>query len=236
MTSIRSRLAQIKQTGYLTQRVSDYRSERDGLVRRLLEAGNRLYCRAYHHLELLGENPVPPRGPGIVVCNHVSGLDPLLIQSVTRRVIVWMMAREFYEISLLRPIFQLIEAIPVDRGGRDLAATRAAMRALRNGRIVGIFPEGRIARTRRLQPLQTGAALLAMRAGVRVYPAWVDGTHRGPSMFESFAFPHEARLAFADPIDLPAKDPDRDDLHQATQRIQQSIEALQNRFAATNHG
>jgi 1-acyl-sn-glycerol-3-phosphate acyltransferase len=208
--------------------VSVYQLERDGIARRALEAGNRLFCRVYHRLELLSDNPLPKAGPGILVSNHVSGLDPLLIQSVARRVIIWMMAREFHEIPLLHPIFKTVQAIPVERSGRDTAATRAAFRALRDGRLLGIFPEGRIATSRRLLPFQTGAALLAMRAGVKLYPVWLDGTHRGPDMLRSFAFPHEARLAFGPPITPPAKDPNRDDLEATTDRLRSAIEALGN--------
>ena len=58
--------------------------------------------------------------PTILICNHTSALDPMLIQSVCRRVIVWMMAKEYYEIRLMMPIFRALEVIPVDRGARGL--------------------------------------------------------------------------------------------------------------------
>ena len=65
---------------------------------RALRAWNYLFCRTYHRLTVLAPPQLPPRGPTIVVCNHVGSLDPLLIQSAcARRVIVWMMAKEYYE-------------------------------------------------------------------------------------------------------------------------------------------
>src|SRR5439155_2144897 len=62
-------------------------------VTRVLHAFNRFFARVYHHIDVLGGGPrLPRKGAAILVCNHVSGLDPLLIQSVCPRVVVWMMA------------------------------------------------------------------------------------------------------------------------------------------------
>ena len=112
---------------------------------RALKAVNAFYCRAFHRLELLSPLPrLPETGPAILVCNHTSGIDPFLIQAVCTRVITWMMAKEFYDMPGVKWAFRLIGAIPVARSGRDATATRAAIRALHDGQILGIFPEGRI--------------------------------------------------------------------------------------------
>ena len=133
-------------------------------------------------------------------------------------------------------IFRRIEAIPVGREGRDMTATRGALRALKNGCIVGIFPEGRIERSRELMPFQTGAALMAIRTGVPVYPACLDGTQRNRSMSEAFAFGQSARLAFASPIRFDRGDPDREDLTAATLRIQAAVGRMMARFSENPPG
>src|SRR4051794_35368912 len=116
-------------------------------AQRVLHAINRLYARVYHRVDVLSPQRLPARGPAILVCNHTSGIDPELIQSCCPRVITWMMAREYYEIPMLRHVLDLIGVIPVSRGARDSAATRAAMRALSDGKILGLFPEGKIETT-----------------------------------------------------------------------------------------
>ncbi len=180
-----------------------YTSDRpeDRLSIRLLQAFDVCFARIYHRVNVVSPQRLPKHGPAILVCNHVSGLDPMLIQSVCPRLIVWMMAREYYEIGVLRWVFKTVEAIPVDRSGRDLAATRAAMRALQAGRILGVFPEGRIETSRELLPFQTGVALMAQKAGVPVYPAYLDGTQRGKDMLHAFLYPNCASLAFGPPIE-----------------------------------
>ena len=86
---------------------------------RLAHGVNRMFSRIYHRVTVESPLALPKRGAAILVCNHISGLDPLLLQSVTPRVIVWMMAREYYEIRAMKPFFRAIRAIPVDRSGRD---------------------------------------------------------------------------------------------------------------------
>jgi 1-acyl-sn-glycerol-3-phosphate acyltransferase len=174
----------------------------DQLKLRILRAVNVCFSRIYHHVEVLSAQPLPRRGHAILVCNHTSGLDPALIQSVCPRLIVWMMAKEYYEVKLLAPLFRMVEAIPVDRGRPDMAATRAALRALSMGRVLGVFPEGRIETSRELLPFHTGVAVLALRSGAPVYPAYLDGTQRGKEMVPAVAIPNRATLRFGAEIPL----------------------------------
>src|SRR5271154_5039084 len=72
---------------------------------------NRFLCRSYHNLRVLRPCPIPAQGPAILICNHISALDPCLLQSTCRRVIVWMVAAEFYELPGLNWFFRRIQAI-----------------------------------------------------------------------------------------------------------------------------
>ena len=168
---------------------------------RLFHAVNVVYCRGFHDLRVLSPPRLPVAGPAILICNHTSGLDPVLIQSVIRRPIVWMMAREFYEQPALKPLMKLIDAIPVERGSRETGPTRAAMRALKSGRVLGVFPEGRIEPTRALMPFEPGVALMASRTGASVHPAYLDGTMRRTDLLAAYLAPQEATLTFGEPLE-----------------------------------
>jgi 1-acyl-sn-glycerol-3-phosphate acyltransferase len=189
-------------------------------------AVNRLFSRAYHRVDIQTPPTLPRTGPAILVCNHISALDPLLLQGTASRVLIWMMAREYYEIKALRWFFETIEAIPVDRSGRDMAATRAALRALEQGRILGIFPEGRIEKTHELLPFQTGVAMMALRADVPVCPAYLDGTNRGMNMLPAVLTPNEARLRFGPLLHLAAPPGKKPDLDKSTEQIRLAVENL----------
>lgn len=199
---------------------------------RLARAANRLFCRVYHRVRTLEPPGIPREGPAILVCNHVSGLDPMLIQSTCRRLIIWMMAREYYDIRTLTWLYKLVEAIPVERSGRDLAATRSALRALHEGRIVGIFPEGRIETDQDLLPFQTGVALMAIKTGVPVYPAYLDGTQRGKEMIEAVAHPQRAFIHYGPAVEFPRDSTSKEALEDATNRIREAVWALRDAVQA----
>ena len=196
---------------------------------RLLQALDVCIARIYHQTIVRTPQRLPRTGPAILICNHISGLDPLLIQSVCPRLIVWMMAKEYYDIKALTWVFRTIEAIPVDRGGRDMTATRAALRALENGRVLGVFPEGRIERTRDLLPVQTGVALMAIKTGVPVFPAYLDGTQRNRSMLRAFFHRNRATLTFGPEVKLDRSSTSKEGLAAATERMTEAVAALKAR-------
>ncbi|HWE03234.1 MAG TPA: lysophospholipid acyltransferase family protein [Tepidisphaeraceae bacterium] len=193
---------------------------------RALGWANLAFTRLYHQLTIRRPSPLPRVGPAILVCNHVSGLDPLLLQSCCKRLVIWMMAKEYYDIKPMGWIFRTVQAIPVERNGRDMGATRAALRALEKGRILGIFPEGKIETTRDLLPFQTGVALLAMKANVPVFPAYIDGTHRGKEMVEAFSKPNRVVITFGPEVEFDRSATNRQSLDQATEKIQRAVRNL----------
>jgi 1-acyl-sn-glycerol-3-phosphate acyltransferase len=193
----------------------------------VMQAFNRFFTRAYHHIDVIAPCRLPKRGRAIIVCNHTSGLDPNLIQSCCKRLIIWMMAQEYADVPIVGPLTKILGVIPVARNGRDSAPARAALRALENEQILGIFPEGRIEQTRDLLPFQTGVALLAMKTDAPIVPAYLDGTQRGLEMLSAFFRPQRATLAFGEPIRLSRSDGTRPDLDAATETIKSAILSLQ---------
>jgi 1-acyl-sn-glycerol-3-phosphate acyltransferase len=192
----------------------------------MLGWANLAFTRLYHQISIRVPPSLPPSGPAILVSNHVSGLDPLLIQSCCSRLITFMMAREYYDLRGLNWIYRTVEAIPVERSGRDMAATRAAFRSLEQGRVLGLFPEGKIAPTRKLLPFQTGVALIAIRAQVPVFPVYLDGTQRGKEMVRALVTPNRATLTFGPAVEFDRSSMTRAALEQATEKIRAAINVL----------
>jgi 1-acyl-sn-glycerol-3-phosphate acyltransferase len=193
---------------------------------RLLGWTNLAFTRLFHHLSVKRRSMLPRVGAAILVCNHTSGIDPLLLQSCCSRLVIWMMAKEYYDLKRLGWIFRILECIPVERNGRDSGATRAALRALENGQVLGIFPEGKIETTRDLLDFQIGVALLAIKANVPVYPAYLDGTQRGKEMGEAFSRPVRAVVTFGPEVEFDRSGTSRPALEQATEKIRDSIKNL----------
>jgi 1-acyl-sn-glycerol-3-phosphate acyltransferase len=187
---------------------------------------DRFVARLWHHTVVRRRSTLPRQGAAILVCNHTSGLDPFILQSVLGRIVIWMMAREYYDIKAMTWFFRAIDAIPVDRDGRDMASVRSGLRALKEGRVLGIFPEGRIEETNELLPFQTGVAMMAIRTGVPVYPAFLDGTQRNKTMVQAFLRPNRVTVAFGPAVDFDRSDTSREGLEAATQRIKDAVERL----------
>lgn len=203
----------------------------DEIERRLVVRGGHMVARnfstMYHDLKVLTPCPLPAKGGAILVCNHTSSLDPILLQAAVPRVITWMMAKEYSKVFGIQWFLNAIEPILVERSGRDMAATRAALRALRDGKILGLFPEGKITKTAELLPFQTGIALLALKSGAPVYPAYLDGSQRMKGMLEAFARPNHVTLAFGPQVLLDTDDEDgREGLEAATEKIRSAVASL----------
>ena len=132
----------------------------------------------WHRLKTNGWARLPDSGPAILIANHTCGIDHLVLQAGCRRVLGFMIAREYYDWPLIHWFCKRVGCIPVNRDGRDIYATRAALRALKEGRVLPIFPEGQITPSsgRVLGPMRPGAAFLAIRSGVPVIPAYIRGT------------------------------------------------------------
>lgn len=203
---------------------------------------NRLYCGVWHRLDLTETRALPESGPALLVANHTCGIDHMLIQALTRRALGFMIAQEIYEGRFLRPFYDLVRCIPVKRDGRDLAAMRAAIRALGEGRIVPIFPEGRIYPNsgRELGPGKPGAGYIALRTGVPVIPAYLWGTPETREIGESLLTPSASGVLFGPPVDLSdlrlGGEDERAMLAEATRRIMAAIEALKCRVQDGTRG
>ena len=169
------------------------------------------YCALWHRLKTNGWAPLPESGPAILIANHTCGIDHLVLQAGCRRVLGFIIAREYYDWSLIHWFCKRVGCVPVNRDGRDLQAIRAALRALANGHVLTTFPEGRITPSsgREFGPILPGAAFLAVRAGVPVIPAYIRGTPETNQIGESLSTPSQAVVTFGDRIDLTGFEPNQ---------------------------
>ena len=113
--------------------------------------------------KIIGKKNSRINGKAIVICNHMSMWDPLFIAVVFRRQIYWMGKIELFKTRLTRTFFRMVRAFPVRRGEGDLAAIRHAFRILRDGKLFGIFPEGRRVKKGETVKFEPGTAMIALK-------------------------------------------------------------------------
>ena len=184
---------------------------------------NTLFTRVLWRTTVSGPLPIA-RGEGaVIVCNHSSGVDPLVIQLCTNRIVHWMVAREYYYAPIITVVFRTLRSIPVNRGGVDTASTKAAIRLAEQGGLVGLFPEGRVNLTDELLlPGRPGAALIALKARVNVIPCYVTGVPYDGTALGSFFMSGHAHVQVGKPIDLSpyfGREGDRAVLQELTKRF-----------------
>jgi len=121
-------------------------------------------------------------GGFLLAANHISHFDPFLISLAVRRKIDWMAMAEFFRLPIVGLALRAVDTFPAERDRADRKTIRTAIERLKDGRIVGLFPEGGIRDGVRSllegAPLRPGASTLAHMAGVPVLPCVILGTDR----------------------------------------------------------
>ena len=147
------------------------------MVFRISRAIIRLVLRTVFGFRVEGGDHEPRSGPLLIVSNHVSDLDPLVVGSALRRPVHYMAKEELFRPPLLRWWITHCGGISVRRGEPDRRAFRAALDVLERGEVLVMFPEGtRGTSLRDLRPAEPGTALLAFRTGATILPVAVIGT------------------------------------------------------------
>jgi len=132
-----------------------------------------------YRIRTSGEENIPDEGPAVVVCNHLSYVDALVLGGSIRRPVRFVMYYKIFQIPLLRFIFRTARAIPIAGKSEDEALMLAAFERideeLAAGHVVAIFPEGALTQDGEIQPFRGGIEKIIERRPVPVVPAAISG-------------------------------------------------------------
>ncbi len=157
--------------------------------------------KTYPPWRLSVEGGWPAGGPYVVVANHQSLLDILLLSHVPREM-KWIAKESLFKVPWLGWIFRISGDIPVKRGDAESGgeALARARRYLANGMNVMIFPEGTRSKTAKLLPFKSGAFRLAIEAGVPILPIVVNGSAAGMPKGSPWVRPCRAVAKILEPV------------------------------------
>ncbi|MEP6774988.1 MAG: lysophospholipid acyltransferase family protein, partial [Chloroflexota bacterium] len=129
-------------------------------------------------LKISGLKNVPKRGPAIIVCNHLSMVDPFVVGFAAHRPVSFMAKEELFSVPVVGFLIRKVGAFPVDRSRRDPSSMRVALSVLKDGDLLGMFPEGTRSTTGEMLEMRTGAIRIASRTRTPIIPASVINTDR----------------------------------------------------------
>ena len=173
---------------------------------------SRFFTPFFFRQHVAADCPVPSQGHALIITNHRSPIDPMMLYSGTQlkrggnriRRIEFLTAVEYCNLGgPLGFITKHMHVIPVARSGRDMGPVKEALRRLRDGKLVGVFPEGRINTGRGLLPANPGIAWLALHSQAPVFPVFIENAPQdGTSMVKPFLTFSRVRMKMGEAIDL----------------------------------
>lgn len=192
--------------------------------------------RLYVRLGVEGLDRIPREGPCIVVANHASYADSVVLGSAFPRRIMFLITAPIYSMKRLKWFYYMMGAIPVAPEVADPGALKAALRALHRGGVVGIFPEGQRMAGGRIGSAKGGVALLASRSGAPVIPAAIVGARSVMPVGAMFPRPFKMKVRFGAPLTFPRTDgarASREQLDRFAVRVMTEVESLLHNGAAS---
>jgi 1-acyl-sn-glycerol-3-phosphate acyltransferase len=145
---------------------------------RTLRMPARILATLMFNLKAYDRHFVPQRGGVLLVANHQSYLDPVLIAVYLRRPMSYMAKSELFKNRYFGWLIRSLNAFPVKQGSGDVGAVRETIKRLREGHMLNIFPEGSRTQTGEIAPMLPGAALVVKKADVPIVPVVIDGSFR----------------------------------------------------------
>jgi 1-acyl-sn-glycerol-3-phosphate acyltransferase len=165
-----------------------------------------LLMRWMFDLTSVGRHHVPATGPVLLVSNHSSVLDPPLVGGAAARQLSFLAKAELFEIPGFGRLIRALNARPLRREGADASALREALRTLKEGRALLVFPEGTRGPEGELRAPKAGAGMLAVLSGAPVVPVYVSGS--GGAWPRGRRFPRRSRVTvtFGAPLVFEARE------------------------------
>lgn len=125
-------------------------------------------------VRMKGQENLKLDAPYIFIGNHKSWIDPIcMLYAVKKEQIIFLAKKELFSVPVLGKILYKIGMIPVDRNHSDMKAIRSCLTSLKNGEILGIFPEGTRHKSGSMEEIEGGIGLIALRSKVPVVPIYI---------------------------------------------------------------
>lgn len=185
------------------------------IARKIVRGAIYAYCKIVHRVKIEGQENIPLDEPLIYCGNHRTYLDPPLIVVTAKRHVRFMAKIELKKNPFFAFLGVVFDGIYVNRDSKDITAIKTALKALKNGECVALFPEGTRNGIEKGEKVKDGAAFFAVRSGAKVMPVGISG---GTGKFD------KVTIRYGKPLDFSNYDKnDKDALDKITDEIMENI-------------
>lgn len=198
------------------------------MLYRFLQIAFRLFFYIVFRTRVYGRENIPNEGAVILAANHASNIDPPLMASLIERPVSYMAKIELFENPVFGEAIRRCHAFPVKRGESDRGAIKAAVNVLKEGRILGLFPEGTRSKTGELQKAEAGVALIAAMTGAPIVPVAILNSHR---IFANGGLFPQLRIMYGKPISFEGDRKNKDALDAFSEEIMAHIARMKDELA-----
>jgi 1-acyl-sn-glycerol-3-phosphate acyltransferase len=161
----------------------------------------KLFLLLWHRLRIRGVKNIPDEGGVLMASNHASFLDPPVVGVGYRGRPVHFLARDTLWNSKFGTWWMTrVGCIPVSRGTGDIKALKLTIKALKDGKVVSMFPEGTRTEDGELQKAKGGIGFIIEKSGCVVVPAYIDGTYKAHPKGTRFIKPSKVTITYGKPI------------------------------------
>jgi len=172
------------------------------LIWRSLQTISAILTRVMFNLQVRGRDNMPKAGGALVVSNHQSYLDPVVLAVTFDRPFAFLADSYLFKIGPFAWLIRKLNAFPIEQGKGDVGAVKQTIRLLQEGEVLNVFPEGTRTKDGQLQPVLGGVALAIRRAKVPVIPAIIVGAYEAYPRHRIIPRPGRIRVIYGKPIRL----------------------------------
>ena len=181
------------------------------------------FFKIFFRAEIIGRENMPKDGAVILAANHMSNWDPPFVATFLKRPVSYMAKIELFENPIFGAAIRSCHAFPVKRGAADRGAIKAAMQVLKQGRCLGLFPEGTRSRTGKMKKAEAGVGLIASLTDAPVVPAAIIGTD---CIFANGGHFPKLKVIYGEPMHFTGDRKDKEQLEAFSQAIMERIAEL----------
>ena len=176
-----------------------------------------IVLKPLYRIEVIGKENLPAEGGVLLCANHINNMDPLAVGITSVRPVHFMAKDELFSVPILGKIVSKVNAFPVKRGMSDREALRKGLAVLKEGNVLGLFPEGTRSKTGEIGKGLAGAGFFALRSDAHIVPCAIIGPYKALG---------KLKVVYGKPINMVPLKENKMNAEQTTDLIMNEIQKL----------